>query len=109
MQLSSDPLPYLEKALNMIGEKVMCIGPGIHEYYCVCAIIGLFKKMQSPENSNYEEQRAAYRITQIIQRVLSLQDNYSAAATLASLPKTVSICTRLPHLANNRRSLSLYI
>lgn len=98
MQLSSDPLPYLEKALNMIGGKTMCIGPGLHEYYCVCAIIGLFKKMQSPEDSSYEEQKAAYRITQIIQRILSLQDNYSAAATLASLPKTVSCLHSIAYL-----------
>ena len=93
MQLGSDPLPYLEKALNMIGEKIMCIGTGLQEYYCVCAIIGLLKKMQSSENSSCEVQKAAYRVAQIIQRILSLQDNYSAAATLASLPKTVSICT----------------
>lgn len=108
MQLSSDPLPYLEKALNMIGEKIMCIGPGIHEYYCVCAIIGLFKKMESPENSNYEEQKAAYRITQMVQRVLSLQDNYSAAATLASLPKTVSLFHNSAHLANTGAHCQLY-
>ena len=89
-QLSSDPLPYLEKALNMIGDKVMCIGIGLQEYYCVSAIIGLLKKMQSPEHSSDEEQKAAYRVAQIIQKLLSLQDNYSAAATLASLPQMVS-------------------
>ncbi|KAF6237152.1 hypothetical protein HO173_004620 [Letharia columbiana] len=87
-QSSSDPLPYLEKALNMIGEKIMCVGIGLPEYYCVCAMIGLLKKKQSPslEQSRYEEQKAAYKVTQMTQRVMSLQDNYSAAATLASLP-----------------------
>ena len=89
-QLSSDPLPYLEKALNMIGDKIMCIGIGLQEYYCVCAIIGLLKKMQLPEHSSNEEHKAAYRVVQIIKKLLSLQDNYSAAATLASLPKMVS-------------------
>ena len=89
-QLSSDPLPYLEKTLNMIGDKIMCIGIGLQEYYCVCAIIGLLKKMQSPEHSSNEEHKAAYTVAQIIKKVLSLQDNYSAAATLASLPKMVS-------------------
>ena len=74
----------------MIGDKIMCIGIGLQEYYCVCAIIGLLKKKQSPENSRYEEQKAAYRVTQMTQKVLSLQDNYSAAATLASLPNMVS-------------------
>ena len=89
-QLSSDLLPYLEKALNMIGDKILCIGIGLQEYYCVCAIIGLLKKTQSPDHSSDEEQKAGYRVGQIVQKLLSLQDNYSAAATLASLPKMVS-------------------
>lgn len=89
-QLSSDPLPYLEKALSMFEEKIMCIGTGLQEYYCVCAITGMLKKMQTGEQSKYEEQKAAFRVSQIIQKVLSLQDNYSAAATLASLPRLVS-------------------
>lgn len=74
----------------MIGDKITCIGIGIQEYYCVCAVIGLLKKVQSPEDSSNEEQKAAHRVAQIIQRMLSLQDNYSAAATLASLPTMVS-------------------
>lgn len=74
----------------MIGDKIMCIGVGLQEYYCVCAIIGLLKKKQSPEILKYEEQKAANRVTQMTQKVLSLQDNYSAAATLASLPNMVS-------------------
>lgn len=73
----------------MIGDKIMSIGIGIQEYYCVCAIIGLLKK-RPPEDSRYEEQKAAYKVTQMIQKVLSLQENYSAAATLASLPNMVS-------------------
>lgn len=75
----------------MIGEKVMCVGIGLIEYYCVCAIIGLLKKNHSSEHSRHEEQKAAYRVTQMNQRVLSLQDNYSAAATLSSLPNMVCI------------------
>ena len=74
----------------MFEEKIMSIGTGLQEYYCVCAIAGLLKKTQSPEKSKYEEQKAASRVAQIIQKVLSLQDNYSAAATLASLPRLVS-------------------
>ena len=74
----------------MIGDKIMCIGIGLQEYYCVCAIIGMLKKKQSPEHSRHEEQKAANRVQQMLQRVLSLQDNYSAAATLASLPNMVS-------------------
>lgn len=97
-QLSSDPLPYLEKALDMNGEKIMCLGVGLQEYYCVCAIIGLLKKKQSPEDSRHEEQKAAYRVAQMTQRILSLQDNYSAAATLASLPNMVSTFQPLAEL-----------
>ena len=96
-KLSSDPLPCLEKALNMIGDKIMCIGIGLQEYYCVCAILGLLKKIQSPEHSSNEEQKAAYRVAQIIQKILSLQDSYSAAATLASLPKMVSTSVENHH------------
>lgn len=68
----------------------MYSGAGLQEYYCICAIIGLFKKKQSLGHSKYEEQNAAYRFSQIVQNLLALQDNYSAAATLASLPKLVS-------------------
>ena len=75
----------------MIGDKIMCVGVGLQEYYCVCAIIGLLKKKQSSDISNSEEQKAAYQVTRMTQRILSLQDNYSAAATLASLPNMVSI------------------
>lgn len=89
--LSIDPLPHLEKALNMSEGKIMCVGIGLQEYYCVCAIIGLVKRKQSVEDSKSEEQKAAYKVIQIIQKVLSLQDNYSAAATLASLPNMVRI------------------
>ena len=78
----------------MIRNKIMCCGIGLQEYYCVCAIIGLLKKKQSPEQSRHEEQAAAYRVIQLMQRILSLQDNYSAAATLASLPNIISkVCT----------------
>lgn len=83
----------------MTGDKIMCVGVGLQEYYCLCAIIGLLKKKQSPEHSRYEEQKAAYRVTQMTQKILSLQDNYSAAATLASLPHMVStfqIITQVP-------------
>ena len=81
----------------MIGDKIMYIGVGLQEYYCVCAIIGLLKKKQSLDNSKYEEQKAANRITQMTQKVLSLQDNYSAAATLASLPNMVSTFQTVAH------------
>lgn len=103
-KLSSDALPYLEKALNMIGDKIMCIGIGLQEYYCVCAIIGLLKKMQTPEPLSNEEQKAAYRVAQIVQRILSLQDSYSAAATLASLPKMVSTSVDNHHHPNVTKS-----
>ena len=73
----------------MIKNKIMCVGVGLQEYYCICAIIGLLEK-QFSEYSDGEEKKSANRVQQMIQRVLSLQDNYSAAATLASLPNMVS-------------------
>ena len=75
----------------MLEDKIMCLGIGLQEYYCVCAIIGLLRRSSSHDQSRHEEQRAADKVTQIIQRVLAAQDNYQAAATLASLPHMV--CT----------------
>ena len=96
MQLSGDPLQYLEKVLTMLEDKIMRLGVGLQEYYCVCAIIGLIKR-PSPEQSTNEQMRSADRVTAMIQRVLAAQDNYSAAATLASLPNMVYILFRSYH------------
>ena len=93
VRLGGDAVQYLEKALMMLEGKTMRIGVGLQEYYCVCAIMGLLKKFPSSGQSKNEEKRAAESVTRLIQRVLSLQDNYSAAATLASLPTMV--CTPL--------------
>lgn len=95
VQLSGDPLNYLEKALTMIEEKIMCVGAGLQEYYCVAAIIGLLKKRLLPEQSSNEEHGSAEKVSRMIQSVLQSQDNYSAAATLASLPHMV--CTPSLH------------
>ena len=103
-QVNGDPLPYVEKAHDMIRNKIMCVGTGLQEYYCVCAVIGLLRKKQSQDDAIHEEQKAAHRVHQMLQNVLSLQDNYSVAATLASLPTMVNI----PHSVRNMYSLSLY-
>lgn len=92
----------------MIGDKIMCVGVGLQEYYCVCAIIGLLKKKQSPHVSNGEEQKAAYQVTQMTQKILSLQDNYSAAATLASLPNLVSISNFNISLNDKEQALTVF-
>ena len=76
----------------------MCVGTGLQEYYCVCAIIGLLRKKQSQEDAKHEVQKAAHRVHQMLQNVLSLQDNYSVAATLASLPNMVSILQIIRHM-----------
>jgi len=91
VQLSGDPVHYIEKALGMLEGKIMCLGIGLQEYYCVCAIAGLVRKRLLPENKRDEERIAADSVSQIMQRVLALQDNYSVAATLASLPNMVFI------------------
>ena len=68
----------------------MRIGVGLQEYYCVCATVGLVTKRLFPENASREEQVASDRVSNMTQKVLALQDNYSAAAaTLASLPSMV--------------------
>ena len=102
--LNGDPLPYVEKAHDMIRTKIMCVGTGLQEYYCVCAIIGLLRKKQSQEDDKHEEQNAAHRVHQMLQNVLSLQDNYSVAATLASLPNMVNV----PRILRNMYLLSLH-
>ena len=74
----------------MLEDKIMRLGVGLQEYYCVCAIIGLIKRPpDSPEQFRNEQMRSADRVTAMTQRVLAAQDNYSAAATLASLPNMV--------------------
>lgn len=84
----TDPVQYLEKALSMLADKIMRLGVGLQEYYCICSAIGLHKK-KTFAGSNNEEFQAAERVSKMIQKVLSLQDNFSAAATLASLPTMV--------------------
>lgn len=91
VQLSGDPFQYLERSLAMLEDKITCLGVGLQEYYCVCAIIGLLKSRTSQNQSQMEKQRSADKVTRMIQRVLAAQDSYSAAATLASLPNMV--CT----------------
>ena len=68
----------------------MSIGVGLQEYYCVAAIIGLLNQRLLEEQSGDEELRSADKVYRMIHRILQSQDNYSAAATLASLPHMVS-------------------
>jgi len=75
----------------MIDEKIMCLGIRLQEYYCVSAIVGLARKTLASENTRNEERIASDRIVQMIQKVLAVQDNYSAATTLASLPNMVRL------------------
>ncbi len=88
-------ITYLEQALSMLEDKIMRVGVGAQEYYCICSTIGLQKKLfpthPLSKNTPNEEALAADRVCKMIQRVLSLQDNFSAAATLASLPNMVRI------------------
>ena len=86
----------------MIEDKILRLGVGIQEYYCVCAIIGLLRRPLT-ESSRHEEMRSADRVTRTIQKVLAAQDNYSAAATLASLPNMASLLleTGGPKYADN--------
>ena len=77
----------------MLEEKIMCLGTGLQEYYCVCAVAGLLRKRLLQENTPDEVQAASDRVLHMKQKLLALQDNYSAAATLASLPNMARILT----------------
>lgn len=89
-----DSIQYLERALNMTEMKILSTGIGIQEFYCICAAIGLLERQSSNDGRNAMF-KAADRVSRIIQRMLSLEDNFSAAATLASLPNMV--CSLLPY------------
>ena len=91
LRLSGDPLPYLEKALQLLEAKINALGIGLPDYWCVAAITGLVEKETSPQEKRDVERIASDRVFRVVQRLLSLQDNYSAAATLASLPNVVCI------------------
>ena len=73
----------------MLGEKVTFLGNGLPEYYCICAVLGLVKKHHSQDNTGAAGRIAAERVSHMYQKILGSQDNYSAAATLASLPNMV--------------------
>lgn len=79
----------------MLESKILCLGVGLQEYYCVAAIIGLLRKRLLPEESRNEEHGSAEKVLLQSQRLLQLQDNYSAAATLASLPNMVRVASSI--------------
>ena len=73
----------------MIEDKIMCLGVRLQEYYCICAIVGLARRILMSEDTKREERIASDRISQMIRKILGMQDNYTAATTLASLPNMV--------------------
>lgn len=73
----------------MLEYKIMLVGVGLQEYYCVSAAVGVQLKNSNPSGHENEELRSADRVSKMIQKLLTMQDNYSAAATLASLPNMV--------------------
>lgn len=85
---TNESVQCLENALVMLEDNVMRLGVGLHDYYAISSCIGLLKKRTSnrPEREEFE---AADRVAKLMEKLLSLEDNYSAAATLASLPNMV--------------------
>ncbi|MDI1486793.1 MAG: hypothetical protein OHK93_006055 [Ramalina farinacea] len=69
----------------MLEDNVTRLGVGLHDYYAISSCIGLLKKRTS-NGPKSEEFEAADRVAKLMEKLLSLEDNYSAAATLASLP-----------------------
>ncbi|KAL9100504.1 MAG: hypothetical protein Q9163_004127 [Psora crenata] len=99
VQNISDSVQSLERALTMCEDKIMRLGIGIQEYYCISSCIGLLKKSIST-TARSEEFQAADRVAKMIQRVLSLEDKFSAAATLASLPNMAVTAPTKGHMTN---------
>ena len=92
-------------AANVV-QKTNRLGVGIQEYYSICAVIGLLEKGKAAGVPNPTcEYMAADRCARMIKKMLSLQDNFSAAATLASLPNMV--CDLVIRLCSKLRSLTL--
>ena len=72
-------------------QKLDHLGVGLQECYCLIAVVGLYKKLFLKGSASINAERdAAERVATIMQKMLAQQDDYSAAATLASLPTTVS-------------------
>ena len=94
MSRTTECLHYLEKALSVIDDTMMLVGVGIQDYYAVCACIGLLKKsiVDTVEKVEFE---AADKVLNMVQRMVSLENSFSAAATLASLPNMVRQSPRL--------------
>ena len=85
---ANESVQCLEKALIMLEDNVMRLGVGLHDYYAISSCIGLLMKRTS-NGPKSEEFEAADRVAKVMEKLLSLEDNYSAAATLASLPNMV--------------------
>ena len=85
---TTEYLDYLEKASSVIEDTMMLVGAGIQDYYAVCACIGLLKK-SIVDPTGKVELEAADKLVNMVQRMVSLESNLSAAATLASLPNMV--------------------
>ena len=88
MMATNESVQRLEKALTMLEDNVTRLGVGLHDYYAISSCIGLLKKRTS-NGPKSEEFEAADRVAKLMEKLLSLEDNYSAAATLASLPNMV--------------------
>ena len=85
---TNESVQHLENALIMLEDKIMRLGVGYQEHYAISTSIGLLKANAST-NARGEEIEAADRVAKLMGKVLSLEDNYTAAATLASLPNLV--------------------
>ena len=72
----------VEKALEMLEDKVVRLGSGISQFWLVCAAYGCVKAELSPEQAMVQEQRAADRMTSLYYKFLSLQADQSRDSSM---------------------------
>lgn len=91
----------VEKALEMLEDKVLRLGSGISQFWLVCAAYGFVKAKLFPDQATAQEQRAADRMTSLYYRFLSLQADQSHETNLTPLPNQSSSTAPLAHDASN--------
>lgn len=80
----------VEKALEMLEDKVARLGSGISQFWLVCAAHGCVKAKLFPEQASAQEQRAADRMTSLYYKFLALQVDQSQDGNLSNGNKEVN-------------------
>ncbi|KAF2004480.1 hypothetical protein P154DRAFT_617026 [Amniculicola lignicola CBS 123094] len=65
----------IEKALSIIEERSIRPGRGNHQYWIVSAACSLARSKRDPENADELRKQAAGRVSRLLYKILSLQDD----------------------------------